>query len=137
MRENIHLFGGDKNQITVFGHSAGSISVSAHLLSPLSGGLFKRAIMQSGANMWNKDRPVVSKEEGLSLAKQTAKHVNCTDNRKWLQCLRNVDAKELARFPSHIGNFDYTFPIEGTEFLPFSARQAFNEVKFNKGLYNN
>ncbi|CAG2122436.1 unnamed protein product, partial [Medioppia subpectinata] len=36
VRENIHKFGGDKDQITIFGVSAGSWSVSAHILSPLS-----------------------------------------------------------------------------------------------------
>ncbi|CAG2114429.1 unnamed protein product [Medioppia subpectinata] len=36
VRENIHLFGGDRDEITIFGFSAGSWSVSAHILSPLS-----------------------------------------------------------------------------------------------------
>ncbi|CAG2110333.1 unnamed protein product, partial [Medioppia subpectinata] len=60
VRENIHLFGGDKDQITIFGFSAGSWSVSAHILSPLSKGLFKRAIMQSGSVMYNRERPALS-----------------------------------------------------------------------------
>ncbi|CAG2122072.1 unnamed protein product, partial [Medioppia subpectinata] len=38
VRENIHSFGGDRDQITIFGESAGSWSVSAHILSPLSKG---------------------------------------------------------------------------------------------------
>ncbi|CAG2113531.1 unnamed protein product, partial [Medioppia subpectinata] len=46
VRENAHQFGGDKDQITILGGSAGSWSVSAHILSPLSKGLFKRAIME-------------------------------------------------------------------------------------------
>ncbi|CAG2181058.1 unnamed protein product, partial [Oppiella nova] len=45
VRENIHLFGGDKDKITIFGESAGSISVSALVLSPLAKGLFARAIL--------------------------------------------------------------------------------------------
>lgn len=39
----------DPNRITLFGESAGAVSVSLHLLSPLSRDLFQRAIMQSGA----------------------------------------------------------------------------------------
>lgn len=39
----------DPNRITLFGESAGAVSVSLHMLSPLSRDLFQRAIMQSGA----------------------------------------------------------------------------------------
>jgi len=52
IKSNIGAFGGDANNVTLFGESAGSVSVSLHLLSPLSRDLFHRAIMQSGsANM--------------------------------------------------------------------------------------
>jgi para-nitrobenzyl esterase len=48
VRNNIAQFGGDPNNITIFGQSAGAASVAAHLASPLSKGLFRRAIGQSG-----------------------------------------------------------------------------------------
>lgn len=48
---NIQYFGGDASRITIFGESAGSASVSLHLLSPLSRDLFKSAIMQSGSSL--------------------------------------------------------------------------------------
>ena len=47
VNENIKSFGGNPQQVTIFGESAGSFSVGLHLLSPLSEGLFQRAIMQS------------------------------------------------------------------------------------------
>lgn len=54
MRENCAHFGGDPNNITVFGNSAGGSSVHYHLVSDYSKGLFDRAIVQSGSvlNAW-------------------------------------------------------------------------------------
>lgn len=48
VNDNIEYFGGDSNNITIFGESAGAASVSYHLVSPMTKGLFKRAICQSG-----------------------------------------------------------------------------------------
>uniref|UniRef100_A0A8D8VHR2 Carboxylic ester hydrolase n=1 Tax=Cacopsylla melanoneura TaxID=428564 RepID=A0A8D8VHR2_9HEMI len=54
VRDHIQNFGGDKDRVTLFGESAGGASVDMHLVSPLSKGLFHRAIMQSGtgSNPW-------------------------------------------------------------------------------------
>ncbi|WP_405594267.1 carboxylesterase/lipase family protein [Streptomyces sp. NBC_01092] len=49
VRENMDAFGGDPENVTVFGESAGAISIAALLASPCAEGLFHRAVLQSGA----------------------------------------------------------------------------------------
>ena len=52
VQENVGAFGGDPERVTIFGESAGAMSATMHLLSPLSAGdeepLFHRVIAQSG-----------------------------------------------------------------------------------------
>jgi carboxylesterase type B len=49
VRENIAAFGGDPGNVTVFGQSAGAMSIGVLLSMPRAEGLFRRAILQSGA----------------------------------------------------------------------------------------
>lgn len=54
VKENIKAFGGDPNNVTIFGESAGGASVHLMVLSPMAKGLFHKAIAQSGTalNGW-------------------------------------------------------------------------------------
>jgi len=51
VKDNIAAFGGDPDNITIMGQSAGAMSVQQHSLSPLTDGLFQRAVMSSGGGV--------------------------------------------------------------------------------------
>ncbi|KAG1655482.1 Cholinesterase [Nymphon striatum] len=96
VKKNIEQFGGNSNDITLFGFSAGSASVGYHLLSPTSENLFNRAAMHSGTQI---DTFLFdSKVSTITRAMDLAELVNCnrsdvTLNPKRLQkCLQNVPA---------------------------------------------
>lgn len=90
--ENIKFFGGDSDSITIFGESAGSSSVEFHTLSPMSNGLFHRAIMQSGSvlNPWNNGIRGTAKIAGERLG------IQAEDEKDLLKQLQNLPVEKLS-----------------------------------------
>eukprot|EP00066_Takifugu_rubripes_P030758 XP_011620024.1 PREDICTED: carboxylesterase 5A-like [Takifugu rubripes] len=105
VQEHIHNFGGDPDLVTIFGESAGGISVSLLLLSPLSEGLFHRAIAESGTaamQLLVQDDPqpalqLVANVSGCS-TESTEKTVECIKNMDMETILALAKEKEL-RYP--------------------------------------
>lgn len=97
IQSNIAFFGGNPNNITLFGESAGAASVSMHLLSPLSRNLFSQGIMQSGSATvpWG----LIDKEESIQRGLKLAEAVGCPNNRanltNTLDCLQTINASIL------------------------------------------
>ncbi|XP_049542708.1 juvenile hormone esterase-like [Anopheles darlingi] len=76
VQRNIRAFRGDPQLITIFGESAGGASVQYHMISPMSRGLFQRAITMSGSafSLWG-----VPAVNPLETARAQAKAVGITD----------------------------------------------------------
>lgn len=93
IQNNIQYFGGDSSKITIFGESAGSVSVSLHLLSPLSSNLFHNAIMESGTAL--SDWALLSYEDAMERYSGILQHIGCnsTNVTEALECAREVDPK--------------------------------------------
>ncbi|XP_054168287.1 cholinesterase-like, partial [Oppia nitens] len=136
VKHNIHKFGGNSNQITIFGQSVGSWSVSLHILSPLSKGLFHRGIMQSGAQLFSKKIQMVTKNDALRDTLELAKHFNCgNDSKQRLKCLRQLDANVLFSFRNYsTKNLFHWNAIYDTHIFPHTAQVAFRKRLFNKDI---
>lgn len=92
VHDNASYFGGDKDNITIAGESAGSSSVSALCSTPLAKGLFKRAIGES-SSLVVKQAPHTFRQ--LKVAKLTGEAILKEFNCKNVTELRQIDAKKL------------------------------------------
>lgn len=91
VRQNIAKFGGDSDRVTVVGVSAGAMSVVLHLVSPLSAGLFHRAVVMSGSLPPQLKLP----RNQMDLIQRQALKLNCTSS-DWFGCLMATNASILA-----------------------------------------
>ena len=76
VRDNIRAFGGNPENITIMGQSAGAMSVQQHCLSPLTTGLFQRAVMSSGGGV-SKLMPTASAEKCEIFWKTAMERAGC------------------------------------------------------------
>ncbi|XP_065576041.1 esterase FE4-like isoform X2 [Artemia franciscana] len=93
VQKNVASFGGNPDDVTIFGESAGGTCVGLLLVSQQARGLFKNAIAQSGSGLadWAYDKNPIPDTMIL------AQRVNCSLGtfEEIIQCLRNVDADVL------------------------------------------
>lgn len=125
IRKNIGNFGGNPDLVTLFGESAGSMSVHAHMLSPHSKGLFRRAFMLSGTLSCN--LPVESVSESVQRGNVVARILGCAGSRAaQLRCLRTKGAEDLHKAAEEAASNRIVtfFPTSKSEFLPVLPSRA-------------
>lgn len=96
VKRNISTFGGDPGKVTIAGESAGAGSVLVHLTSPLSRGLFHRAILQSPAIPGPRESvaSLTEFDEAEKMGLEYAKSVGVAgDGQEALDVLRSLQAK--------------------------------------------
>lgn len=132
VHENIAHFGGNPHDVTIFGESAGSFAVGSLLLSPLSKGLFHRAIMQSGAP--NSYFGVQTYKENGEVGKWLGGRVHCNNETaaQLVDCLKGKTVQELVDGYQWLTTQNQNFkPVYPESLLPIRPVEALKGGKFN------
>ncbi|XP_077564394.1 acetylcholinesterase-like [Haemaphysalis longicornis] len=121
---NAARIGGDPNEVTLIGHSAGGISVGLHAASPLSRGLFKRGVMMSGSPL---SLILGTSHKGQGKFIGLAGSLGCYDAKRKLDdqlgdvisCLKKLEASFIYKTIESQGPMQQVFlPVWGDELIP-------------------
>jgi para-nitrobenzyl esterase len=105
--ENISAFGGDPQKITIAGESAGSVSVSAQMASPLSKKYIAGAIGESGSLLGTLSAIPLGRAEQTGV--EYAKSIGAEN----LEELRSIDADSIVNSATRFGPFRFAMTVDG------------------------
>ncbi|XP_073469294.1 fatty acyl-CoA hydrolase precursor, medium chain-like isoform X1 [Aquarana catesbeiana] len=129
VQENIAEFGGDQHSVTIFGESAGGVSVSALVLSPLTKGLFHKAIAESGTVAM--PGMAVSKPEELTFYRDVVSEVSGCDVSSVVECLKRKSEKEILSATEKLGFLPLPICVDGV-FLPKPVEEILANKESNR-----
>jgi para-nitrobenzyl esterase len=119
VKKNIAIFGGDPDQVTIAGQSAGAFAVSLLCASPKSKGLIKGAIAESGGSILSgKQRPALDLKTAESNGVEYAKSLNCSS----IAELRKKTAEEILK-----SNGGLSSPITDGYVIPESLLEIYTK----------
>lgn len=140
IQTNIASFGGDPGNVTIFGESAGGMSVGMLLISPLTDGMFHRAIIESGPVF------IIGKtiKDMLPVGEAMAEDFGCKDPATVAACLRAAPASDILlnlktglMFLSDPNSKKKKFPAEplaGGKLIPDTPLAMFMSGRYKKDI---
>ncbi|XP_022095277.1 cholinesterase 2-like [Acanthaster planci] len=138
VQKNIHIFGGDPDQVTLFGESSGAASIAFHVISPESMNLFRRVALQSASALtpW----AYYTMEEGRRRGLMLAEKLKCVEDQsgqtltttQMVDCMRTRDPLEIIRWQWVTLDFaDFPFvPVVDGDFVRERPQSAMERGEF-------